>query len=125
MATCAVCGNDYRGSFDVTVPGREPITFDSFECAIHELAPTCAHCGIRVIGHGVEVDDTIFCCAHCARSRGQRGPVDRVETPESVQASADDIPRDLSDLDRAVAETFPASDPPAAVQPEGGSDEGR
>jgi len=28
--------------------------FDSFECAIHRLAPACAHCGCKVVGHGVE-----------------------------------------------------------------------
>jgi hypothetical protein len=28
-------------------------TFDCFECAIQALAPTCAHCQSRVIGHGV------------------------------------------------------------------------
>jgi hypothetical protein len=43
------------------------MTFDSFECAITALAPTCAHCGCRVIGHGVEIGTgEIFCCAHCA-----------------------------------------------------------
>lgn len=30
------------------------MTFDSFECAIQALAPTCPHCGNRIIGHGVE-----------------------------------------------------------------------
>src|SRR3712207_6983387 len=45
-------------------------TFDSFECAIHMLAPTCEHCGCRIIGHGVEADGRIFCCAHCAQHAG-------------------------------------------------------
>jgi hypothetical protein len=124
MGTCVVCGNDYHASFEVTPAGRVPLTFDSFGCAIQALAPTCAHCDTRVIGHGVEVDGVIFCCAHCARSRGQLGPVDHVETPEPVRARADDRPRDLDDLDQAVAGTFPASDPPAMVQPEGGTDAG-
>jgi hypothetical protein len=44
--------------------------FDSFECAIHAMAPTCVHCGFRVIGHGVEADGLIFCCAKCARRAG-------------------------------------------------------
>ncbi|WP_425989302.1 hypothetical protein [Ensifer sp. R-19] len=26
----------------------------SFECAIQKLAPTFPHCGVRIIGHGVE-----------------------------------------------------------------------
>jgi hypothetical protein len=30
------------------------------------LAPECAHCGCKVIGHGVEEDGRIFCCEHCA-----------------------------------------------------------
>jgi hypothetical protein len=117
MATCAVCGNDYHASFEITPAGRGPLIFDSFECAIAALAPTCGHCGGRVIGHGVEVDEAIFCCAHCARSRGQTGPVDRVETPDQVQASTDP-PAGLNQYDRAVAGSFPASDPPAALEPE-------
>jgi hypothetical protein len=44
--------------------------FDSFECAIHALAPTCEHCGCRVIGHGVELGERIFCCANCAQMVG-------------------------------------------------------
>lgn len=63
---CEVCGNEYDKSFMVTVDGTSH-TFDSFECAIHALAPTCAHCGCKIVGHGVESDDTIFCCAHCAK----------------------------------------------------------
>ncbi len=77
MATCDVCGNDYDKSFEVLLAG-ERRTFDSFECAIHALAPTCAHCGCRVIGHGVEHDGTIFCCAHCAEAENVHGLTDRV-----------------------------------------------
>ena len=43
------------------------MTFDSFECAINAMAPRCAHCDCRVIGHGVEAAGKIYCCAH-ARS---------------------------------------------------------
>lgn len=68
MARCEVCGNDYRKSFEVTLDG-ESHTFDSFECAVHALAPHCSHCECRVIGHGVEVDGEIFCCSHCAEHR--------------------------------------------------------
>lgn len=28
--------------------------FDSFECAIHRLAPVCEHCGCKIIGHGLQ-----------------------------------------------------------------------
>jgi Rieske Fe-S protein len=45
-------------------------TFDSFECAIQAMAPICRHCGCLIIGHGMEADGKIFCCAHCARTAG-------------------------------------------------------
>jgi len=76
MATCEVCGNDYDKAFQVRT-GGEDHTFDSFECAIHALAPTCSHCSCRIIGHGVEVDGQIFCCAHCASQEGRHELVDR------------------------------------------------
>jgi hypothetical protein len=76
MALCGVCGNDYDKSFTVTKDGADH-TFDSFECAIHALAPECAHCHCRVVGHGVEVGDEIFCCAHCAEHSGAHGVKDR------------------------------------------------
>ena len=69
MARCEVCGNDYDGAFQVTKQGASH-TFDSFECAIHALAPTCANCGVRVAGHGLQKDETIFCCASCAKQQG-------------------------------------------------------
>ena len=53
MARCETCGNEYSGTFGVNLAG-ELHTFDCFECAIHLLAPECAHCGCKVIGHGVE-----------------------------------------------------------------------
>jgi hypothetical protein len=52
-------------------------TFDSFECAIHALAPTCEHCGCRIIGHGVEAGGRMFCCAHCAKQAGIQQVADR------------------------------------------------
>lgn len=66
---CDVCGNDYDKAFQITGLGRT-MTFDSFECAIQALAPSCAHCGCRIIGHGLEADGVIFCCAHCAKQKG-------------------------------------------------------
>ncbi len=77
MAQCEVCGNDYDKAIDVTAAGTTH-TFDCFECAIHVLAPSCEHCGVRVIGHGVEADGRFFCCAHCAREEGAQAPSDRV-----------------------------------------------
>jgi hypothetical protein len=52
--------------------------FDSFECAIHQLAPTCAHCGCRIVGHGIEAGSQMFCCANCARHNGVQQAADRV-----------------------------------------------
>ena len=40
MARCEQFGNDYDKSFEVKMGGRTMI-FDSFECAIHMLAPVC------------------------------------------------------------------------------------
>lgn len=77
MATCEVCGNDYDKAFEVSRGGASH-TFDSFECAIHALAPTCAHCDCRIIGHGIESGDVFFCCAHCAAESGVEGAADRV-----------------------------------------------
>jgi hypothetical protein len=77
MAVCESCGNDYAMAFEVRMNGKVHI-FDSFECAIHRLAPTCAHCGCRVIGHGVQAGDLIFCCASCAAAKGAQGLRDNV-----------------------------------------------
>jgi len=76
MTKCEVCGNEYDKAFIVTMDGHEH-TFDSFECAIHALAPSCEHCGCRVVGHGVEMSGMIFCCAHCAQHEGVAGLRDR------------------------------------------------
>ena len=76
MARCDVCGNDYDKSFQVQMQDRT-YTFDSFECAVHALAPTCAHCSCRVLGHGVEAGGSIYCCAHCASAMGVRDIRDR------------------------------------------------
>jgi hypothetical protein len=78
MAVCSVCGNDYDKAFTVTTRNGQTRTFDAFECAIHALAPTCAHCKCRIIGHGMEKDGTFYCCAHCAEQAGVKGLEDRV-----------------------------------------------
>jgi hypothetical protein len=77
MAKCEVCSNEYDKTFEVIAAGGRHV-FDSFECAIHQLAPACAHCGCKVIGHGVESAGSFFCCANCARMAGERGLRDRV-----------------------------------------------
>jgi hypothetical protein len=65
VARCEVCGNDYDKAITIT-RGSESHVFDSFECAIHAMAPVCAHCECRIVGHGMEANGTYFCCAHCA-----------------------------------------------------------
>lgn len=77
QGTCEVCGNDYDKAFELTTSGGRHV-FDSFECAIQALAPRCAHCGCRVIGHGTEAQGEMYCCAHCAHHAGAKQIQDRV-----------------------------------------------
>ncbi|MBN1207369.1 MAG: hypothetical protein JXB05_20990 [Myxococcaceae bacterium] len=78
MARCEVCGNDYYLAFKVITAGVTH-TFDSFECAIHKLAPICDHCGCKILGHGIEAQGAFFCCAHCAHAKGFSAIVDNAE----------------------------------------------
>jgi hypothetical protein len=70
MGRCESCGNDYHSTMTIKSKGVWH-TFDCFECAIQRLAPVCNHCETRIIGHGVEVDEVLFCSTHCARSLGK------------------------------------------------------
>ena len=76
MAKWETCGNDYDKTFTGVMGDRRGV-FDSFECAAHAMAPVCAHCGCRILGHGVEDESRIFCCANCARTAGHEQLVDR------------------------------------------------
>lgn len=76
MARCETCGNEYDKAFVVTLAGQ-PHTFDSFECAIHTLAPSCTHCGCKVVGHGIEANGVFYCCVHCANASGVTAVHDR------------------------------------------------
>jgi hypothetical protein len=76
MPKCETCGNDYDKAFTV-VMHDVPHVFDSFECAIQALAPRCEHCDCRIIGHGMEAYDRIYCCAHCAACDGEEALRDR------------------------------------------------
>lgn len=69
MTQCSVCGNEYDKTFDVIMAGQT-YTFDSFECAIHALAPNCQNCGVKIVGHGLEADGLFYCCDHCAEKQG-------------------------------------------------------
>ena len=76
MTPCEVCGNEYDKAFQVTAAGMTHV-FDSFECAIHKLAPRCEHCGCAIVGHGMETGGRFFCCGSCARRAGANGLADR------------------------------------------------
>ncbi len=78
MEKCEVCGNAYDKAFTVS-RGGESYVFDSFECAIHKMAPRCDHCACTIIGHGVEADGVFYCCAHCAKKSGVDGVDDRAD----------------------------------------------
>jgi hypothetical protein len=92
MAKCEVCGNDYYLAFEVIAAGNRHV-FDSFECAIHRLAPVCAHCGVKVIGHGVDANNDLYCCAHCARQHGADDVADHSRTSDLPGADAVGGPR--------------------------------
>jgi hypothetical protein len=73
---CEVCRNEYDKAFQIVIQ-RRAHTFDSFECAIEALAPRCAHCQVRILGHGMEKGNQMFCSAHCASAEGVREMRDR------------------------------------------------
>jgi hypothetical protein len=75
---CEVCGNEYDKAFKVIANEGEEHIFDAYECAIHKLAPSCSHCGCKVIGHGIEAPGKFYCCANCARMGGDDGARDRI-----------------------------------------------
>jgi hypothetical protein len=81
MSICDTCGNDYDKAFTVTWNDGRTATFDSVECAAAQLAPECGHCGCRILGHGIETDEGIFCCAHCARKDTNADVNDRYPVP--------------------------------------------
>jgi hypothetical protein len=100
---CEVCGNEYKDSFTVNF-GDETYAFDCFECAIHALAPTCAHCGCKVIGHGLSREGEIFCCEHCVRM-SLSGRLDEDDDDEDVDKDDEDEDHDVDDLDEEFDET--------------------
>lgn len=74
---CEVCHNEYEKLMEIKMGGRTHF-FDCMECAAQALAPVCAECGVRVLGHGIASGDRTFCCAHCARAAGEPGAVDQI-----------------------------------------------
>src|SRR5688572_15227137 len=65
MDTCDTCGNGTGTLMTITRQG-EIRTFDSFECAIHAMAPACRECGCRILGPGTSSGGYLYCCDHCA-----------------------------------------------------------
>jgi hypothetical protein len=43
------------------------------------LAPVCAHCGCKIIGHGMEAKGAFYCCAYCAGQHGVQELKDRAD----------------------------------------------
>ena len=86
--TCEVCGNQYDKSFEVHTDGRKHV-FDSFECAIHALAPSCAHCHCRVIGHGVDESEKKAQVAAAAATAPQ-GPLGITDIVQMAQSHVTD-----------------------------------
>ena len=86
MSRCYTCGNEYENTFRIQMSGQN-YDFDCFECAVHALAPTCSHCGCRILGHGVQFDEVLFCCAHCAKEAGVAGLSDHGHTSVIAEAS--------------------------------------
>lgn len=84
MGTCDKCGNNYDKSFEIMMNDRT-YTFDCFECAIEKLAPRCECCGTKVIGHGLEANNNIYCCAHCSKREGIVDLKDRSEETQFAQ----------------------------------------
>lgn len=86
---CEVCGNNYRDAFTVTMR-NDTYAFDCFECAIHALAPTCAHCGCKIIGHGVAEEGEVFCSDHCVRmTTSTAAPDDDDDDDEDADEESD------------------------------------
>ena len=77
MQRCETCGNEYDKAFEVVMAGQRHVFDSFFECAIAKLAPTCSHCGCRIMGHGMEAAGQMFCCAHCAEHSGVKDMKDR------------------------------------------------
>jgi hypothetical protein len=64
-------------AFEISLAGHLH-RFDNFACAIQALAPTCEHCGCRIIGRGVEADGAMDGYAHRASQQGVTAVQDRV-----------------------------------------------
>ncbi len=64
---CEVCGQEAGGGVRVVAGGLTHV-FDSFQCAIHRLAPECDHCGCRILGRIFTSSGRPFCSEGCAQA---------------------------------------------------------
>ena len=68
---------DYDKTFSVT-QNSGTMTFDSFECAIHAMAPRCYITAIAGSwATASRPKEKCICCAHCAKHDGVKGVNDR------------------------------------------------
>ena len=64
QAVCEVCGSQ-ADCFEVHLGGEKHV-FDSFDCAMRGLMPTCSLCGSTILGPGVLVGNGSYCSYACA-----------------------------------------------------------
>lgn len=74
---CSLCGYVYDRAIAILLGAVQEV-FDGFECALQLLAPTCAHCGRRMIGQGLGLGGVMCCCVHGAEKKGEERLRDRV-----------------------------------------------
>lgn len=72
MSTCVGCGSNHGRFFTVRLYDHVELTFDSVQCALPFIAPTCSECLCQILGHGIALDDEVYCSASCARIGTQR-----------------------------------------------------
>jgi hypothetical protein len=61
MAETGRYGNDFDESIRAVVQGKTP-AFDSTECETPaSVLPSRRHCGVRIVGHGVETGGWMVC----------------------------------------------------------------
>jgi hypothetical protein len=83
----------YDKAFQVVMNGKAH-TFDSFECAIHALAPMCEHCGTRIVGHGLEGWHLLLLRPLCSKRRCDRSARSRVKQRRKPFAAKTEAVRD-------------------------------
>ena len=63
--SCEVCGKVQERCFEVHLGGERHV-FDSFECAILALMPTCSSCGSLLLSPGIQFENRLYCSYACA-----------------------------------------------------------